>query len=65
MLSPRMAEKVIGEGHVGTRIVWVRPAGPMYNIDILCGGIRTTQRTDAKVNGTGHNSLAKETATDS
>ena len=32
MLSPRMASKVIGEGHVGTRIAWVRIAGPVCNI---------------------------------
>ena len=32
MLSPRMAEKVIGEGHVGTRIAWVRIAGTVCNI---------------------------------
>ena len=32
MLSPRMADKVIGEGHVGTRIAWVRLAGPVCNI---------------------------------
>ena len=32
MLSPRMTDKVIGEGHVGTRIVWVRLTGPMSHI---------------------------------
>ena len=32
MLSPRMADKVIGQGHVGTRIAWVRIAGPVCNI---------------------------------
>ena len=32
MLSDRMADKVIDQGHVGTRIVWVRIAGPICNI---------------------------------
>ena len=32
MLSPRMADKVIGQGHVGTRIAWVRISGPVCNI---------------------------------
>ena len=32
ILSPRMTDKVIGEGHVGTRITWVRISGPVYNI---------------------------------
>ena len=32
MLFPRMADKVIGEGHVGTRIAWVRIAGRVCNI---------------------------------
>ena len=32
MLSARMADKVISEGHVGTRIAWVRIKGPVCNI---------------------------------
>ena len=32
LISPRMTEKVIGEGYMGTRIVWVRIAGPVCNI---------------------------------
>ena len=32
LLSSRMADKIIGEGHVGTRIAWVRLAGPVCNI---------------------------------
>ena len=32
MLSSRMAEKIIGEGRVGTRIAWVRIKGPVCNI---------------------------------
>ena len=32
MLSNRMANKVISSGHVGTRIAWVRIAGPVCNI---------------------------------
>ena len=32
MLSDRIANKVIDEGHVGTRIAWVRIQGPVCNI---------------------------------
>ena len=32
MLSPRMAEKILDRGHVGTRIAWVRLKGPVCNI---------------------------------
>ena len=32
MLSNRMADKIIDQGHVGTRIAWVRIAGPVCNI---------------------------------
>ena len=32
MLSDRMADKVLEQGHVGPRIVWVRIAGPICNI---------------------------------
>ncbi len=32
MLSDRMVDKVIDEGHIGTRIVWVKLAGPVCNI---------------------------------
>ena len=32
MLSARMADKVIAQGHVGSRIVWVKLAGPVCNI---------------------------------
>ena len=32
MLSDKIADKVIDQGHVGTRIVWVRIAGPVCNI---------------------------------
>ena len=32
MLSARMADKVMSEGHVGTRIAWVRIKGPVCNI---------------------------------
>ena len=32
MLSPRMANKVLDSGHVGTRISWVRIKGPVCNI---------------------------------
>ena len=32
MLSNRMADKLLDEGHVGTRIAWVRIKGPVCNI---------------------------------
>ena len=32
MLSARMADKVLDEGHVGTRIAWVKIKGPVCNI---------------------------------
>ena len=32
MLSTRMTDKVLDEGHVGTRIVWVKIKGPVCNI---------------------------------
>ena len=32
MLSPRMDDKTMSEGHVTTRIVWTRIKGPVYNI---------------------------------
>ena len=32
MLSDRITDKVIDEGHVGTRIAWDRIAGPVCNI---------------------------------
>ena len=32
LLSNRMADKVLDQGHVGARIVWVKLAGPVCNI---------------------------------
>ena len=32
MLSNRMADKIIDQGHVGTRIAWVRISGPVSNM---------------------------------
>ena len=32
MLSKKMATKILGQGHVGTRIAWVRLKGPVCNI---------------------------------
>ena len=32
MLSPRMTGKILSQGHVGTRIAWVRLAGPVCNL---------------------------------
>ena len=32
MLSPRMTEKILDTGHVGTQIAWVRLKGPVCNI---------------------------------
>ena len=31
MLSARMADKIVDQGHVGTRIAWVKLAGPICN----------------------------------
>ena len=35
MLSNRMADKLLDEGHVGTRITWSRIKGPVCNIFLL------------------------------
>ena len=35
LLSERMANNVIGRGHVGSRIVWVRIAGPICNLFVI------------------------------
>ena len=32
MLSPKMAQKILEKGHVGTRIAWVRLKGPVCNL---------------------------------
>ena len=49
MLSDRMADKVLDEGHVGTRIAWARIAGPICNIFFVVAYIphkgRTTKPT--------------------
>ena len=34
-LSDRMTDKLLDEGHVGTRIAWVRLKGPVCNIIIM------------------------------
>ena len=31
LFSPRVADKVVDQGHVGTRIVWVKITGPVCN----------------------------------
>ena len=47
MLSDRMADKVVDEGHVGTRIVWVKLAGPVCNIFFIVVYIPYKGRTQA------------------
>ena len=32
MLSPKMTQKILEKGHVGTRIAWVRLRGPVCNL---------------------------------
>ena len=45
MLSPRIADKVLDSGHVGTRIAWVRIAGPVCNIFFIVTYIPHKGRT--------------------
>ena len=47
MLSDRMADKVIDQGHIGTRIVWVKLAGPTCNIFFIVPYIPHKGRTQA------------------
>ena len=44
-LSPRIANKVLDTGHVGTRIVWVKIAGPVCNIFFIATYIPHKGRT--------------------
>jgi len=44
-LSPRMANKVLDSGYVGTRIAWVKIAGPVYNIFFITTYIPHKGRT--------------------
>ena len=45
MLSNRMADKLIDEGHVGTRIAWARISGPVCNIFFIVTYIPHKGRT--------------------
>ena len=47
MLSPKMANKVIGSGHVGTRIAWVRIKGPVCNLMYVVTYVPHKGRTEA------------------
>ena len=47
MLSNRMADKLLDEGHVGTRIAWVRLKGPVCNIFYIVAYIPHKGRTCA------------------
>ena len=47
MLSNRMADKLLDEGHVGTRIAWVRIKGPVCNIFYIVVYIPHKGRTSA------------------
>ena len=46
MLSDRMADKVLDEGHVGTRIAWVKIKGPVCNIFYIVTYIPHKGRTE-------------------
>ena len=45
MLSPRMLQHYRGSGHVGTRIAWVRFAGPVCNVFFVAVYIPHKYRT--------------------
>ena len=47
MLSTRMADKIVDQGHVGTRIAWVKLAGPIYNIFFIVIYIPHKGRTES------------------
>ena len=47
MLSPRMANKIISSGHVGSRIAWVRSKGPVCNLIYIVTYIPHKGRTEA------------------
>ena len=47
LLSRRAATNVLGRGHVGTRIAWVRLAGPICNLFIVVVYIPHKGRTKA------------------
>ena len=47
MLSPRMADKILDSGHVGTRIAWVRLKGPVCNIFYIVSYVPHKGRTIA------------------
>ena len=57
-----MTDKILDEGHVGTRIVWVRLKGSICNIVfIVCYSyIRTAQREIAEASCERHNRAARK-----
>ena len=60
-LSPRMADKVMSEGHVGTRIAWMRIKGPVCNIFFIV--VYSPQRKKAEADGTRHHRITEKPAT--
>ena len=46
LLSPRMAERVMAQGRVGARIVWVRLKGPICNLFVIVVYIPHKGRTN-------------------
>ena len=63
MLSARMADKVMSEGHVGTRIAWVRIKGPVCNIFFIVVYIPHKGATTAEAEGSRHDRATEEPAT--
>ena len=46
LLSPRFAERILSQGRVGTRIVWVRIKGPICNLFVVVAYIPHKGRTN-------------------
>ena len=59
MLSQRMAAKILGSGHIGTRIAWVRLKGPVCNIFYIVAYIPHKGRTATPQAGDTIEQLAK------
>ena len=47
LLSPRMADMILGSGRVGARIAWVRLAGPVCNLFVIVVYVSHRGRTKA------------------
>ena len=65
MLSPRMAEKILDTGHVGTRIAWVRLKGPVCNLFYIVAYIYTSQRESHSAESRRHHRAALGSPADS